>query len=176
VLHKPKSNQMKKLLLITVIAVFLSFSLIGVQAQSIQEKLNQVELMKQWTGNWKAEIGTDTTFQFDCKQFYNGYEFYLKTETKDRTILEWKTLAGYDKSKDKFIEAAIIQNNPDIVLMELWFTSPQICEEVFYNDISNPENASGKATFEFKSTDLLIWTESVNNKVINRYTFYREKQ
>jgi len=165
---------MRALCLTLVIAVLLLFSSNLIQAQTTLTKLNQVELMKQWIGIWKAEIGKDTTFIIDCKSFNKGLEFYIKKETKGKIIVDWKTLVGYDKNNDKLIEAAIYGNNPAMLLYSLWFTSANKCEEILLKDVVNPDKATNKWAFEFKSPDLLIWTDLVNNKSTNTYTFHRE--
>jgi hypothetical protein len=52
-----------------MIAVFLLFSLNGLQAQTSQTKLDQVKLMKQFIGTWKCEMGKDTTWTIECKSY-----------------------------------------------------------------------------------------------------------
>lgn len=170
----PISNPMKTFCSTTLIVVSLFVCSNASQAQITEAKLNQVELFKQWIGNWKAEIDKDSTFIMECKSFYNGYEFYLKIETKGKIIFEQKTLMGYDKTRDKFIEVAINNSNSDIDFMACWFTSAKRCEEFFLKDIPNPEKATEKWVFEFKSPDLLIWTEIGNSKTTGTYTFHRE--
>lgn len=166
---------MKAIRLITMIVVLLlSYSSV-ILAQTTQTKLNQVELFKQWIGYWKAEIGKDTTFIIDCKSFYNGFEFYLKVETKGKIMFEQKTLMGYDKKNDKLIECAINNSSKDIMLYALWYTSTDKCEEILLDDIANPEKASIKYEGEFKTPDLLIWKEVVNDKTTWMYTLHREK-
>jgi hypothetical protein len=166
---------MKTFCLTTMIAVFLIFCTNGIQAQTTQTKLNHVELFKQLTGIWKGEMGKDTTFFMEIKSFYNGFETYLKTETKGKIVLEEKTIMGYDKKSDKLIESGIINNSPEVILWALWFTSTNKCEEVLFEDISNPDKAILKWIFELPSSDLFVWTSLKNNKTTGTYTFHREK-
>ena len=144
-------------------------------AQVTQPKLNHAELMKQFLGNWKAELGKDTLGTLICKSFYNGFDFYFKIESKGKIILEEKTLTGYDEKYDKLIKLWVQSEKPEFGLLAVWFTSPKVCEEVLYEDIYNPDKAKNKWIFEFKSPDSLTWNDVVNNKVINIYTFYRVK-
>jgi hypothetical protein len=45
----------------SVLAVIFQLIIItGIQAQDVQSKLNQIELMKQFIGIWKCELGRDT--------------------------------------------------------------------------------------------------------------------
>ena len=158
----------------TIVAFLLLFSN-GIHAQTTQTKLNQVELMKQFLGNWKGELGKDSIGTLVCKSFYNGFDFYFKIETKGKIVFEEKTLSGYDKKSDKLIKIWVQNINPEFGILALWFTSANICEEVLFEDISNPIKAKYKWIFEFKSPDLLIWTDIVNNKITGTYTFHREK-
>jgi AAA+ superfamily predicted ATPase len=166
---------MKTFCKITMIVVFLLFCTNGIQAQTTQPKFNQVELFKQYVGTWKGEMGKDTTFLMEMKSFYDAFECYLKTETKGKIIIEEKTVIGYDKKNDKLIESAILNSSPDIMIGAIWFISKNKCEQVLLEDISNPEKAIFKWTFELPSPDLFIWTNIKNNKTTGTYTFHREK-
>jgi hypothetical protein len=158
-----------------MIAVFLLFCINGLPAQTSQEKLNQMELMKQWVGAWKGNMGKDTIFICECKFFNKGFELYLKNEVKGKVVVDWKTLVGYDKKNDKLIEALIFGDNPEMMLLSMWFSSKNKCEEIFLEDSASPDKAINKWTFEFKTPDLLIWNELVNNKTIHAYNLHRVK-
>jgi hypothetical protein len=139
------------------------------------KELNQVELNKQFLGTWKAETGKDTSFIMETKTLYNGFEAYLKTETKGKIIMEGKSILGYDKKTDKLMDTYINSDNPNIILMAAWFTSANTCEQVLLKDISNPENATFKLVFEFKSPDLFTQTTIRNNKPVRTDTYTRIK-
>ena len=64
---------MKTIRLTTIFAVFLLFCVSGVQAQTTETKLNQVELYKQFIGTWKCAL---------C----HGYDFYLGNQIVWRGI------------------------------------------------------------------------------------------
>ena len=167
---------MKTISLTTIMAVFLLLCTNGIQAQSTQPKLNQVELMKQFIGTWKGEMGKDTAFIMEIKSFYNGFESYLKTETKGKIIIEEKTIMGYDKKNDRLVESGIMNGNPGILIWANWFSSANKMEAVYLEDNSNPEKATFRWTFELKAPDLLVWTNLINNKATGTYTFHREKK
>ena len=166
---------MKAFCLTITIAVFFLICLTGLQAQNTQLKLNQVELMKQFTGTWKAETGKDTTFTIEDKSFGDGHDVYLKTETKGKTIWEAKTLVGYDKKHDILIETIIENESPEITLFAIRFIAPNKFEEILLEDISNPEKATEKWTYELTSPDLHIATYMKNNKIVSVNTFKRIK-
>jgi len=165
---------MKKFCLIIEITVLLIFCMNGVQAQTTDAKLNQVELMKQFTGTWKSETN-DTTYIIEDKLYGDGHEVYMKNETKGKIIWEGKSLIGYDKKNDMLIEAMIEHNSPNITLFSIRFSSTNKYEEILLKDIPNPEKATEKDFFELKSPDLFIDTYMKNNKIVSVDTFKRVK-
>lgn len=156
---------MKTFCLTTMIALCLSFCTTGIKAQTTQTKLNQVELMKQFTGTWKSETN-DTTYIIEDKPYGDGHEVYMKNETKGKIIWEEKSLIGYDKKNDMLIEAMIMNYSPSIDLWSIRFSSPEKYEEIPLGEISDPEKATQKDIVEFKSTDLFTDTYIINEKVI----------
>ena len=148
---------------------------IKMQAQTSGESLNQIELMKQWVGNWKAEHGKDTVWTIEVKPFNNAFEFYAKCEAQGVKVteMEWKKLIGYDEQNDRFIEAIIHNNHPELILMSLRFRTPTVVEEVDMANFAHPENAWIIRRVEFKSQDLFTWTNIVNGKVKQVSTFKR---
>jgi hypothetical protein len=59
--------------------------------------------------------------------------------------------------------------------MVFWFTSENTCERIPFEFISNPEQATSKAIYEFKSPDLIIKTDIVNGKPVGTYSWTRVK-
>jgi hypothetical protein len=167
---------MKTLCVTIMIVAFLLLCSNGMHAQTTPTKLNQVELIKQFKGNWKCEVGKDTTGVMEVKSFGEGLELYWKTETKAKILTEVKAIMGYDKTNDKIIESQIMRSSPNIILTVFWFTSPSKCEEVLLEAISNPEQSISKWTYEFKSPDTLVNTYFENKKMTWSYTFHREKK
>jgi len=138
-----------------------------VRGQITVPKLNHAELMKQFLGNWKAELGNDTLGILICKSFYKGFDFYFKIESKGKIIFEEKTLTGYDEKYDKLFKLWVQSEKPEFGLIAVWFSSLKVCEEVLFENINNPDKAKNKWIFEFKfkSPDILTWKDVVNNKV-----------
>lgn len=157
---------MKKTCLTTAFVVFLLFCVKEIQAQSTETKLNQIELMKQFIGTWKAEMGKDTIFIMYGKTFGEGLDFYWKTDTKGKILSEGKSIMGYDMMNNRIIEPQIWDNSPNIILWSGLFTSPNIYEAILMKDLPNPERATVKWKYEFKSYDVLVCTYIVNKKEI----------
>jgi len=138
------------------------------------EGLNQVELWKKFLGTWKGEVAKDTFSIFTARPFGTGMEGTFKIVTKGKTVNEGKTLNGYDKKSDKFIEADV-QSGSGINVYAYWFTSANTCEGIPIVNISNPENAVLRWKFEFKSPDMYVVTTIENNKPIKTENYYRVK-
>lgn len=136
--------------------------------------LNQVELHKQFVGNWKTEAGKDTSVFWDVKSYGTGIDGYFKIVTKGKIVMEGKQLWGYDKNLDKYTMSEMIKGM-DNALYSSWFTSKDKCAMIFYSDILNPDNASIKYEVEFKSPDILVQTTIKNNKPVKVDTMTRVK-
>jgi hypothetical protein len=59
--------------------------------------------------------------------------------------------------------------------MLFWFKSENTCERIPLEFISNPELATTKAIYEFKSPDLTIKTDIVNGNPVGIYSWIRVK-
>jgi hypothetical protein len=165
---------MKKSLLILVIAGFLAIGLSEVQAQTTQTKLNQVELLKQFIGSWKGDVGRDTTGSIEAKPYGTGIEYYYNFITKGKIFMEGKQLGGYDKKNDKIVYVNL-EKGKDIDIMACWFISATKYICTYYSDIANPEKASFKYEGEFKSPNLFVEKLIINGKLLKTYTYTRTK-
>ena len=166
---------MKRSCLTSIMVVFMLLFTNKIQAQTTQTQLNQVELMKQFTGTWKCKFGEDATFVMEAKPYCNGQEFYWKTEANGKILSEGKSLFGYDRISERILDFQIVSNSPDIILWAGLFTSPNIYEAILLKDISSPEKATTKWKYEFKSPDMLVCTYTVNGKTPVISPLHREK-
>lgn len=156
-----------------LIILFLLLFSNGIKAQKPQTQLNQIELMKQYIGSWRAELSKDTIVYFDYKSFGTGLECNYKIAIKG-AVTEGKQLLGYDKSIDKFV-VSLMTKGTDLKLYGNWFISKNKYVFVLYSDISNPEKASSRADGEFKSSDQFIETHMINGKLWKTITYNRIK-
>ena len=163
---------MRAFYLCTLIVLGLIVSTRDMQAQTNQTPLNQIELMKQWVGTWKTE-GTYISAEIHSYGI-DGLEGFQKTQFKDSIISEYKFIYGYDKKSDKYIFASIGKNSPGVILMAFWFTAKNLCERIPFEYISNPEQASSKAIFEFKSNNSIKATYIEKSKPDRVYTIIRQ--
>jgi len=167
---------MKKLCLTTAIAVLLLICSNGVQAQSTQTQLNQLELIKQFIGNWKCELGKDTTLIVEYSLFGTALDGNGKVVTKGKTLDEFKMLWGYDEKIDKIIAVQLWQSSPNLRILGSWFTSKTTAIAIPYQNISNPKDATETVNIELKTPDLLIETQTSNGKVDAILTFTHVKK
>jgi len=166
---------MKKFFNILLIAGFLFIGLSENQAQTTQPKLNQVELMKQFIGNWEGSQGKDTIIYWNVKAFGKGLDIYDKFVVNGKIIIEQRQIWGYDSNLDKFI-GAILQKGQNIWIMAWWFTSNNEYVCTTYNDVSNFDNVSWKEVGDCKLLpDSLSQTTFLNGKAVIKFGFKRVK-
>ena len=137
-----------------------------------QKGLNQVELMKQFLGSWKCEVGKDTTVFWDTKSYGTGLECEYNYVKNGKIVSEGRQLWGYDKTIDKFY-ATTLQKGKDIYIDVYWFITKNNCKIYTLYDLENPEKAPVRWEIEFKSPDLFIETYISNNEPFKIRTFTR---
>ena len=147
-------------------AIFHLIIIAGIQAQDVQSKLNQIELMKQFIGTWKCELGRDTFLITETKSFGTGMISRSQVFTKDNVIDSIIQVFGFDKKADKFIMAELIKSSQAIEICSTWFTSDKAGEIL----IINPDKAPLKFKFEFKSPASLVQTAIYDDKIIKVVT------
>lgn len=155
----------------TLIALFFFININVTQAQTIQTKPDQIELMKQFTGTWKCELGKDTFLITENTPFGNGMISRSRIVTKGEILDSVIQLYGYDKKADRFIIAEQIKSSPVIEICSAWFTSESTGEII----VTNPENAPFTFKFEFKTPDIIVQTEIQDDKVVKEVTGIRVK-
>ena len=163
---------MKSFNIFILIAVFCLLSIKGIVAQNPQTQLNQVELMKQFTGTWKGEVGERTTYISENKPFGTGMTCNVQITTNGVIIDSVKQLYGYDKKTDKYIIAELIKSSSVLQLSSAWFTSART-GKLF---ITDHDGDTTKIDFEFKTPDVITQIAQLDNKIILELTYYRVKK
>jgi hypothetical protein len=143
----------------------------GTQSISIPAQLNQTELIKQFAGTWKCELGKDTILMSENIPFGSGFVSNSHTTANGKILTSVRQLYGYDKKSGKFIIAELIQSSPFIEICNAWFISRTSGELV----ITNPENAPLKFKFEFRSPDIIVQSSIMGTKVVKEITLKRVK-
>jgi hypothetical protein len=164
---------MKKALFISGLVLIISL-LSHAQSQKPETLLNQAELLKQFEGTWKCEIGKDTTAIWEMIPYGSGFEAKLRYVTKGKIVKEGKGLYGYDKNLDKIVEAGITKGK-DIGVYVMWFISERKWLLIPYNNLDAPEKASFKMEGEFRSADNLVEINFTDNKPVKTKSWSRTK-
>jgi hypothetical protein len=96
---------MKKINALFIVGLITLCFSISSHAQSSQNDLDQVELMKQFIGKWAAEADKDSTWLWEITQSNKGYvhAFYLKV--KGKTV---ETLPGIIGFADEYRNTNIL--------------------------------------------------------------------
>jgi len=160
---------MKKITKLLLFSFLILFNMNKIQAQTSATKLDQVELMKKFIGNWKGEFGDSSVFTSENKPFASGM-ISMSRITKNGDVIESVAqLFGYDNKTDKFIIAELKGSSSVIEICSTWFTSANSGEII----ITNPDDAPFRFKFEFKTPDLLEQTAIQDNKVVNKIVLKR---
>jgi hypothetical protein len=93
---------MKKIYLTTLIAVFLLLCSQGIQAQTAQTKLNQVELMKQFLGTYQANISKDTVETWETQQYGNALVMKVSKIIKGQKKPYYINNVGFDSKENAY--------------------------------------------------------------------------
>jgi len=160
---------MKTIYKTILIAGFVLIGAFDLQAQTTDNKLNQVDLMKKFVGRWKCELGKDTILISENIAFGTGLVCSTQIKANGKILNSVKQLQGNDKKIDKFIVAELIESSPVIEICTSWFTSQNTGELV----VTNPDNALLRFRFEFKNADLIAQTAIQNDKVVKEITITR---
>ena len=154
-----------------LIVGFMVIGMFGLHAQTNDNKLNQVDLMKKFVGRWKCELGRDTVLISDYISFGTGLVCNSQIIANGKILNSVKQLYGYDNKIDKFIVAELIESSPVIEICNSWFTSQDTGELV----VTNPDNAPFRFKFVFKNADLIVQTAIQNDKMVKEIIITRIK-
>jgi hypothetical protein len=158
---------MKKICLAIQITAFLLICLYGLQAQTTQTKLNQVELMKQFLGTWQANDGIDTVEVWEFQQFGKAFILNVNRLVKgQKTPLNINSIV-FNSELGKFKSFQLSTEGTYNTWLGLFTTEKKFNGDMVNN--SNPEIVWGKIqnvfdnpkefTFTFSNTDGVIGEE-----------------
>lgn len=167
---------MKKAFITSVIALLLILCSNGMQAQSSQKKLNQVELLKKFIGIWKAEVGKDTAYWFEFSSYgKNAFVGSYKIKAKDKLIFENKQLWANDKKMGKIIDTELEKKSGTMTFYLCEFISEKILKGAEIKNITHPDIVSNKVYYEeFKSPNMFVESVTEHNQKTS-ITFKRIK-
>lgn len=133
----------------------------GTHAQTTQKQLNQVMLMKQFSGIWKGELGKRTVYINKNKPFGTGMACTVQVLSNGIIVDSVKQLFGYHKKTDKYIIAELVKSTSSIGIGSVWFTSEHSGKLM----ITYKDGAEITFDFEFLSPGLLKQTAKLEHGI-----------
>lgn len=128
---------MKKICSTTMIAVFLLLFSNEISAQTIQSKLNQMELMKQLLGTWQRTTDEGTVEILETKLFGEAVIITLTDEIKGEKSPVFMELSGFDDRDGKIKGFLVFPNGKYVTWIGQFITEKTIRGNVVDN--FNPE-------------------------------------
>jgi hypothetical protein len=148
---------MKKLRL-TMIAVFFLVCSIGVQAQTAQTQLNQLELMKQFLGTWQANSGKDTVEVWDCQQYGKAFIINVSDVVKGKKTPLYVNNVGFD-SRDGKIKGYVLWPNDAAYTTWIGLFNSEKKFSVDIVDNFNPGTVATKFEMVYITPKESTWTQ-----------------
>ena len=140
----------------TMIGVFLLFCTIGIQAQTTQTKLDQVELMKQIIGKWQADVGKDTIEVWECQQYGKAIIVNVYQVVKGHKTPIYINNIGFDSKENKFKGYALWPDGNYSTWIGSFSTEKMYLVDMVHN--FNPETVYAKFESETISPKERNWT------------------
>lgn len=121
----------------TMIAVFLLLFSNEISAQTIQSKLNQMELMKQLLGTWQSATNEGTVQILETKLFGEAVIITVTNEIKGEKSPVFMELSGFDDRDGKIKGFLVFPNGKYVTWIGQFITEKTIRGNVVDN--FNPE-------------------------------------
>jgi hypothetical protein len=156
-----------------LLILFLIVCTNGVKAQTTQNKLNQVELMKQFLGSWKCNASKDSVETWVVKPFGKGYELHATGVSNDKTYFELKDLWGFNSKSETWMIFTLQSEGSYETYYGNFISNNELVWEGF--DISNPEKITGRFGAFFNTPDKWTFIVYTDGKKSKELTFNRIK-
>ena len=164
---------MNKSCLTTAIVVFLLFCVKGIQAQTTETKLNQIELMKSSLGLWQTLVNNDTVEYWDQQQYGHGFIVNAYQVVQGKTIPQHINIYSFDPGIGKFKGYIMWQKKG----FATWIGS-YTTEKKYHVDFAadyNPEKVWGSFDMIFTDSTSRNHLHFVNNKKTHEEVFTKVK-
>ena len=139
------------------IAVFLLVSINGVQAQTAQANLNQMELIKQFLGTWKCDLDKDTVEMWECNPYGGIHTTAVSMIIKGKKSDLYLNNAGFDKRDGKFKGILLYPNGDYYTWIGMFTTEKKLSVAIVDN--LNPEKVLAKYEFVFLTSTSRTMTQ-----------------
>jgi len=162
---------MKKIYSMAMIPVSFLICLNCLQAQTTELKLNQVESLKQFEGQWRYELKKDSGEYWDAKLLGKALVFTVYSENKGKRNLMYQSSFGLDSKTEKIMGFVLFPNADYKTWIGSFVKEGTLALDMVDN--FNPEKVSINCEFQFDTPDLLTVTcfnkgERIGLKKFNR--------
>jgi hypothetical protein len=148
---------MKKLGFTAVLVVFLLFLFNGIQGQTTQLQLDQVQLMKQYLGTWQLVVNKDTTELLEFTQngniFTNNVYYMIKGKKSHFNVQVY----CYSPVEKKFYGFVAMQNGMYSTSIGSFVTDKKEVFDMVQN--FNPDQLVWKYEINFESSNSMTLTD-----------------
>jgi hypothetical protein len=120
-----------------MIVVFLLILTNGIQAQTTQTKLDQVELMQAWVGTWQRVIGRDSILVLEFQQYGKGFIQDLALHINGNKSIQGKACYSFSAKDDKF-KVFSLTDDGNYATYIVFFTTEKKWAQYLVQDF-NPE-------------------------------------
>ena len=163
--------------------IAICFSL-GVNAQSSQQNLNQVELMKQFIGTWKTETGVDSIALWEVIPSDKGYLTNIYWQSKGVTYSTTKGIIGFtwkNNLPDQIVNLVVLWSGGGISYDMGRFDSDKKISFERFNAVHSHILAQWEMNFQTKDKITEIYKyrgykDTWDNAKVTEYTFTRVKK
>jgi hypothetical protein len=158
-----KANFMKTCCFKLIIAVFLFHFSNGIQAQTTQTKLDQVELIQDWVGTWQRVIGNDSILVLEFQQYGKGFKQDLYLLTNGKKSIQGIACYSFSAKDDKFKVFSLTADGNYLTGI-VYFTTEKKWDQYLVQDF-NPEKILLKGEGELVTPNIYTSTWFDSNGV-----------
>lgn len=136
-----------KTTVIIAISLFFLFNSNEAYSQTVKTKLNQLELYKQFTGIWQANIGSDSIEVRECREYGLAFVIDVYRVIKGRKIPLFINNVSYDANEGKFKGYLLYPNGGYFTWIGKFTKNNSFSGDIVFN--FNPEAAWSKFHADF---------------------------
>lgn len=158
-----------------MIAALVLLSSGGIQAQTTQSGLDQVRLMKQFTGTWQQTGKTDTLFMFEMQQYENAFQQTNYHIVNGRKFIDVLYSYSFSPKEGKFRN---VGHRPDGQYL-FWFAAFTAENKLCLDQVQNFDSNKVIRKHEAKLKDADSFQKTATNaegKIIEVTQWARAKQ
>ena len=131
---------MRKTISLLVCFSLLSCLSLHLNAQSAEEELNQLELLKKFIGTWEAEIGEDSTVVLIITTTNHGLKILQEDKVDGETYLSYNGIFGVSNDQKSIIASAVAPNGTMILDIGKFVDKDTYVVERYFGNTTHSSN------------------------------------